>query len=181
MTQFNEFQTIKRRFFAMRNGIIADRLRKAGSPYKIIFGLNLPQIDEIASATPHTMEIASALWQNTSTRESMLMAPMVVPRGQFTIDMACEWIDASLSQECSDVLCHKLLKHLPYRNELIRILMDSDSTPRHYTAMRLLWHSLASDPAACRALADSELRRNDPTTSPLARQIIDELDFIASL
>ena len=35
----NEMQIVKRHFFAMRNGIIADTLRRAGSPYHIIFGL----------------------------------------------------------------------------------------------------------------------------------------------
>ena len=30
MPEYNRMQIIKRRFFAMRNGIIADTLRKAG-------------------------------------------------------------------------------------------------------------------------------------------------------
>ncbi len=39
---------IKQRLYAMRNGVIADSLRNAGSPYRSIFGLNLPQLTEIA-------------------------------------------------------------------------------------------------------------------------------------
>ncbi len=63
-------QQIKRRFFAMRNGVVADMLRRAGSPFHIIFGLNLPQIVEIASEIPETQReaMADALWQNRSTR-----------------------------------------------------------------------------------------------------------------
>ena len=53
-TSFNEMQTVKRHFFALRNGVIADALRRAGSPFRIIFGLNLPQIAEIAMKTPHS-------------------------------------------------------------------------------------------------------------------------------
>ena len=49
MSDFNPLQNIKRRFFALRNGVIADTLRRAGSPFKIIFGLNLPQLAEIAA------------------------------------------------------------------------------------------------------------------------------------
>ena len=52
--QYNQMQIIKRRFFAMRNGIIADTLRKAGLDYRMIFGLNLPQITDIAADLPHT-------------------------------------------------------------------------------------------------------------------------------
>ena len=67
-------QTVKREFFAMRNGIIADTYRKAGTVFKIVFGLNLPQLVEIAGRTPHSRELAEALWANTTTRESMLLA-----------------------------------------------------------------------------------------------------------
>ena len=42
-------QQIKSRFMAMRNGIVADALRKGGMPHKVIFGLNVPQLSEIAT------------------------------------------------------------------------------------------------------------------------------------
>ena len=35
---------IKHQFMAFRNGIVADALRKAGYDYKVIFGLQLPQL-----------------------------------------------------------------------------------------------------------------------------------------
>ena len=89
-TSFNEMQTVKRHFFAMRNGIIADTLRRAGSPFKIIFGLNLPQLMDIAESTPHSAELATRLWNNSSTRESMLLAPMIYPRDKFDADTATE-------------------------------------------------------------------------------------------
>ena len=41
----NLMRDIKTQFYALRNGAIAERLRTAGSPYKIIFGLMLPQIE----------------------------------------------------------------------------------------------------------------------------------------
>lgn len=36
MDEFNPMQRLKRRFFAMRNGALADQLRKGGVPHKII-------------------------------------------------------------------------------------------------------------------------------------------------
>lgn len=47
-TTFNKMQLLKRRFFAMRNGAVADSLRRQGADYRIIFGLNLPQLVDIA-------------------------------------------------------------------------------------------------------------------------------------
>ena len=40
-----QIRQIKSDFFSLRNGEIADTLRKAGSPYKIIFGLQMPQLE----------------------------------------------------------------------------------------------------------------------------------------
>lgn len=79
MPEYNRMQLIKRRFYAMRNGIIADTLRKAGLGYKIIFGLNLPQITEIASGLTADADLAEELWADRRTRESMLLAPMLYP------------------------------------------------------------------------------------------------------
>ena len=41
-------QEIKKEFFTFRNGFLADTLRKAGMPYAVIFGLNVPQLGDIA-------------------------------------------------------------------------------------------------------------------------------------
>ena len=84
MDKFNDLQIIKRRFFAMRNGIIADTIRKSGAPYRMIFGLNLPQIDEISRETGKNKELAEKLHADTSTRESQLLAPMLMPEEEMT-------------------------------------------------------------------------------------------------
>ena len=64
----------------MRNGAVADYMRRMGAPYKIIFGVNLPHLSEIASETVPSQELARQLWANSSTRESMLLAPMIFRR-----------------------------------------------------------------------------------------------------
>ena len=48
MTTSENIKEIKHSFLAFRNGIVSDTLRKAGMPYGIIFGLQLPQLAEIA-------------------------------------------------------------------------------------------------------------------------------------
>ena len=59
--RFSDFQNVKRRFFALRNGIIADTLRRAGDPHTIIFGLTLPQLREVAEATGKDDALAALL------------------------------------------------------------------------------------------------------------------------
>lgn len=92
MTEFNRFQQIKRNFFAMRNGIVADTIRRGGLQYKMIFGLNLPQIADIAATLQHSRELAEELWADIRTRESRLLSPMVYPRDELTRERAAEML-----------------------------------------------------------------------------------------
>ena len=59
---YSPMQTVKRGFFAMRNGVIADTLRKGGSTFRIIFCLNLPQFVDIAYTTDTIPSLAYDLW-----------------------------------------------------------------------------------------------------------------------
>lgn len=178
MTEFNELQQVKREMFALRNGVIADTLRKAGSPYKIIFGLNIPQIKEIAQHLGKRNNLASTLWQNNSTRESMLLAPMLYNVEDFTREMANQWIDEAPTTECIDVLCHSLLRHTPYALDLGKILATDSENPRHrYAGYRLLWHFINKDSDTILQIASQENERLQSVASLPARQIIEEIMF----
>lgn len=175
-SRFNEMQTVKRRLFAMRNGIIADTLRRAGSPYRMIFGVNLPQLRDIAADTPHSADLARRLWQNTATRESMLIAPMLIPPDNVTPDDAFEMMTTCFSTEAADVLCLRLLRQLPYATDLIDRAIKSDDDLTRYCALRLMCNLLSNYPAKAQALAQAELLRQCALTSSLARMIIATLD-----
>ncbi len=179
-TSFNEMQTVKRHFFALRNGVIADALRRAGSPFRIIFGLNLPQIAEIAMKTPHSRELAEHLWSNTTTRESMMLAPMLVDRGGFTADDARRWIGSLTSHEVADVMCLKLLRHMPYALPLADELALADDDMRMYVGLRLVFNLVSADPKraldyAVRSLESGSLGGNCRT---VALQLADECRFL---
>lgn len=181
---FNEMQTVKRHFFALRNGVIADVLRKNGCPYRIIFGLNLPQIVETAASTPHSRELAEHLWANTTTRESLLLAPMLVDRNDFTITDALRWIlSMPESAETADVLCHRLLRHLPYAVEIAGLLSETRRDIEVYTGLRLMANLVYSHPSEAKKYAETYLAAHGADNAPharLARQIIDEAGFINS-
>lgn len=171
--RYNAMQTVKRRFFAMRNGIIADTLRKAGSPFRFIFGLNLPQIAEIAGGTPHDRALAEALWANTTTRESMLMAPMLIDPADFSEADARRWLKSVNTPEVADILCHRLLRKTPYAWPLAESLMAEPENPYdRYTALRLAFNLVGSDPARALAVA---LRMPD---HPVARMLADEARYL---
>lgn len=178
MAAYNDIQLIKREFFSLRNGIIADTIRRSGAPYKIIFGLNMPQLKEIADSIGPDRAMADSLHANTTTRESLMLAPMIFPRGEMTPELAMQWIADSPTTEVTDVTCHRLLRHLPFAAETARQLAGSDSDMLRYAALRLMLNlrDFPSDEAA--ATARAELSRAVPLTAGVARMLLDRFEEI---
>ena len=179
-TQYNPMQTVKRRFFAMRNGVVADVLRKAGSPYRIIFGLNLPQIVDIAGEIGPSRILAEELFGNTSTRESLLIAPMLMPHEEFSADDAMRWSMNVADREAADILCHRLLRHMPYALDLARELCGKEGLPG-YVGIRLAVNLIYAHPSECAAIAAGLVDSSDAHVSRLAQQILEEVELIANL
>lgn len=174
-TSFNEMQTVKRRFFAMRNGIIADTLRRNGSPFKIIFGLNLPQIAEIASSMPKSDALAERLWANSTTRESMLIAPQLVVEELFSEEDAHRWIADIPAFEIADVLCLKLLKRRPYAAKLAVSLSTSEEMMDRYTGLRLMFNIMPTNVELALQYAEKAIQsESDGRCRALAMQLRDE-------
>lgn len=182
--QYNQMQIIKRRFFAMRNGIIADTLRKAGLDYRMIFGLNLPQITDIAADLPHTPSLAAELWADTRTRESLLLAPMLYPVDQMSADTAAAWLAQAPTTEVADVLCLRLLRHHPDALAIALDALDATAEITRYAALRLLFNlliiagtSAATLAADIRPHVEAAHASATPLTRPISSQLLDEIDF----
>lgn len=175
---FNEMQVVKRHFFALRNGVIADTLRKAGSPFKIIFGLNLPQLVEVAEQTPKNADLALRLWENNSTRESMLLAPMIYPRDEFDISTAIRWIESIPTMEVADILCHRLLRHQDYALSLaLKSFADGEkNSMKRYVGLRLMMNLVSKDAKLAKQIAQQAL--DDGDYESLAKMLLEEAEFI---
>lgn len=105
-----------------RNGVIADTLKKAGMPYSLIFGLQLPQLSAIARAVPHSEELADRLWSDKNVRESRLLACYIYPAESLPMEKAIKLASETLTKEETDILCFRLLRNLPYATELLNNL-----------------------------------------------------------
>lgn len=173
MDSYNPMQAIKRRMFAMRNGVVADALRKGGSPFAVIFGINLPQLVEISAEHGPSRELAVRLWANRTTRESLLLAPMLMPREDFSADDARRWGREAMDlgvPEVADILCHRLLRHMPYAWEL------AEEWAGTYLGLRLAFNLVATNPVRARKLAQAAMDKSD--LQPLARNLLEEVEFI---
>lgn len=180
--RFSTLQQVKRRFFAMRNGIIADTLRKAGSPYSIIFGLNFPQLREIAdefSSAHNLKQLIDALWENRTTRESRLTAVLLSAPGS-SPDTVEKIIAETDEPELADLVAKRLLSpKLRHDLGLIDRLADSPRDIERYMALRLAYSLVDDDLTRRKALeiARKEIARGSKLTSRLARQLEFDADW----
>lgn len=185
---FNTMQRVKRRFFAMRNGALAAQMRAGGVAYQINFGLNIPQIREIADEvirmglpSAELLGLADALWANRTTRESMIMAPMIYPTDIMSREKALEWMGAAPTVEVADMLCHSLLRKLPFAGELAVAVADDAKEMTRYVGLRL-WLNLLmagkADVEAVEAAARREQERGCALTRGVCRQIMEEVEFL---
>jgi hypothetical protein len=136
---------IKHLFMAYRNGIVSDTLRKAGQPFNIIFGLQLPQIAEIAKNYGYSDTIADALWQDKGIRESRLLACYLFTPDNIDIEKAFELGSEVRTVEEADILCFRLLRRLPFAETLALRLTTAESPLAAYCgeALRRNLDSLA--------------------------------------
>lgn len=201
LPEFNAMQRVKRRFFAMRNGDLAQQMAERGANYRINFGLNLPQVSEIARdflpggkehlpsadgfaplpADFDMADFARRLRDNTSTRESMLIAPMLFPVEALSEEEALEWMRSVPSPEVADVLCLKLLRNHPSAPALTERLLSDESSLARYAALRLALNLLQCGKVTPESLLiplDTEESRRDPLTASLCRQLRDEINFL---
>lgn len=135
-------QQLKRALYAMRNGIVADTLRRGGCPYRLIFGVNLPQLTEIATRFGPSGELAAELAQDSSLRESALLSFMLMPVDTLTIDDARGLVRRVRWSEDADILCFKVLRHKAFAARLAAELSRSEAPLDRYTALRLYFSLL---------------------------------------
>lgn len=178
MTEYpDNYKTLRRNIYVMRNGIVADSLRRGGCPHRLIYGVNLPQLTEIARQTGVSAELAGLLRQDKDLREARLMAPMLYPVEELTYDDALDWAHEVRWIEDADILCFKLLRRAPFADRLAAALCGEDDRLSRYTGLRLWFNIVGQHPSEALAAAESELKRPDPL-SQLVSMLAEEARFL---
>ncbi|MGN0233759.1 MAG: DNA alkylation repair protein [Bacteroidaceae bacterium] len=108
MNTEQEILNIKKDLRASMNGILSARMREAGLPYKLIFGVELPRLQTIASEYTPNRQLAQTLW-NENIRETRLLACLLMPAEEFTHDLADIWGEEIPTAEVAQIMATHLM------------------------------------------------------------------------
>ena len=123
--------------------------------------------------------LSRALWTDRDHRECRMAATMLYPPNEFSQETALEWARGVETSEIADVLCHRLLRKLPFALELADQLLADETPLVRYTAFRLLLNLLlmgkATPTVALRQRVEKELVRGEALLRPLLASLQEEL------
>ncbi|MBO4550513.1 MAG: DNA alkylation repair protein [Bacteroidaceae bacterium] len=132
---------IKKELRASMNGILSARMREAGMPFRLIFGVELPRLQSIANEFPQDANLANHLWKQ-SIRETRLLAIMLMPPEAFTLEVANEWADTLLTAEEAQVMAMILLPKTRQAKEISMAWLNEGKPLQSVCACLCLRHLL---------------------------------------
>lgn len=133
---------IKAQLRLFMNGVLSQSLREKGMQYRLIFGVELPRLKEIAAGYEQNHDLAQALWKE-DIRECKILAAYLQPTETFDAELADFWMESVTNTELADYLCMALFRRLPYASQKAFQWMASDNRMEQYTGFRLMAHLFA--------------------------------------
>lgn len=159
-----QIKELKKEFRSLMNGVISRALRERGLGYHIIFGVELPRLQELAEQYGKDETLARALWKE-DVRESRLLAPMLQPVDTFSQEMACLWADDIHYGEEAEVYAKYLLQRLSSAKELGMTWIAQESVWRQMCGFLTLSHLFARKVMLCERESEEFL---DQATAAIA-------------
>ena len=115
-TTTEKLQLIKRDFRSLMNGTAAASLREKGLHYRLILGVEWPQLMRLSAEIGKDHDLAQALWKE-DIRECRLLAGLIQPVETFSLELADVWIETMHYPEEAQYTVLSLFQHLPHVSE----------------------------------------------------------------
>ena len=115
-TTTEKLQLIKRDFRSLMNGTAAASLREKGLHYRLIFGVEWPQLMRLSAEIGKDHDLAQALWKE-DIRACRLLAGLIQPVETFSLELADVWIETMHYPEEAQYTVLSLFQHLPHVSE----------------------------------------------------------------
>ena len=108
---------IKKELRANMNGVASVCMRRAGVPYHVIWGIELPRLQEIADEFPAHRKLGQLLW-NENVRECQLLGILLTPTSEFLPEVAEIWVHEAKTPEAISLLAMKLIAPQKWASKL---------------------------------------------------------------
>lgn len=134
-------KNIKTQLRLSMNGVAAASMREKGLEYKIIFGVEIPRLQAIASEFAKSHDLAQALWKE-DIRECKILAMMLQPVDTFYPEIADIWVESMRFPELAQMACLYLFQYLPYAPSKALEWLASDDRMKRFCGFSLysrLW------------------------------------------
>ena len=144
---------IKAELRAAMNGIAAKTFRESGMGYRLVYGVELPRLREIAAGFDPDRRLAQELWQE-NIRECKLLAILLYPTADFDRDIADIWLSELRPEqaEVAQLLAMEQLCRMPDAADQAFLLMADERPLRQLcgflTLTRLLMGGAQLSPDA---------------------------------
>jgi len=113
----NKLREIRTRLRLAMNGVVSTSMREKGVEYKLNFGVSFPKIKDIAGSYTKDALLAETLWKQ-DVREMKILATLLYPVEEFSIEIADRWILDVKNQEIAEQYVFNLLQELPFAETL---------------------------------------------------------------
>lgn len=112
-----QMKDIKQKIYLSMNGIVSEQMTNSGINYRKNYGVSIPRILEISKIYEPNRLLAHPLWA-MGIRETMMLAILLEPIENFTIEMAKKRILEIKQLDLAEFASMYLFSKLPYASEL---------------------------------------------------------------
>lgn len=186
---------IRKRCRMAMNGIASASMRGYGLNYKLNFGVSIQKIKEIAARYESDKDLAETLWLD-GTRELKILATLLYPTEQFTIETANRWVAQIPNQEIREQICVNLFQTTDFADEVSlewinseddnvrstgywllvrRLLTKTFNNTIQLDTFKYIWKDISSENVSLRNAATLFLKNTGKITPQLADQILEKV------
>lgn len=119
------------------DGAVAASMREKGLQYRIIWGVSILHLQEMAKEIGGDADLARELWKE-DCRECRILATMIMPSKAMTPEEADSWTSTLTTKETAEWLAFNLIRHLPFARQWAEKRSSSDNTLQRLCAEYVL-------------------------------------------
>ncbi|MCU4163197.1 DNA alkylation repair protein [Carboxylicivirga caseinilyticus] len=122
----SELESIINRIRLRMNGTTVGQMEGRGIRYRVNYGVGFPHLKELASMHRSDYTLAERLWHK-EIRETMLLAAMLVPAKEMTIERCRDWAALINNIDLVERTSMLLWGQLPIADELVNEWREADN------------------------------------------------------